>query len=1311
MDEHLLHHDLFEVLDMWTASKPKSAEAKAAVIDFRCLQNLAPQNPKSLAVVNSGPVDRLIHLADYVSYMKGVLRAACLRLQQFVVDDEPIISPYRGGVALQGTEAESLDTKRLRVAVFNPGRTGFLTLCTQEVMMWRLLIITQFLEQEQIDVCFLPGARWPAGASVPDSVAFQWMGNPSSSWASIGALVSKNVLGSVQQVSILDFERSMWLEMKCIDKFGSPNSIFCCGFYAAPGGDTHTWSRVLQELGALQVANPQSDFLLLCDGNVHLSHCVAHDVSCVCPHCKQSSSDRKIEALILAAGLVVLNEDKPTHDSGNMIDLILGTLGNASAHTYAENIGGSDHRLVRIDVSSTVQMRGGESMGRVGWGFDHLWPSMLAPITPILTSFSHAVWEAAAEMGCDESLPVKRRRQIMEAAAWVREALYCFAGHAGRLVQVTLPRKRKRSHKESQGLNEDVKSCLEQEKWNHSHEFATLYSSNPAKAAAYVAAFFKRQKTFKIALKEETTGEYLPAEKAAALVANDLWIRGNAHHDSSEDDGSSRQLRATVAQIRAAGAPIQGLASLPRLPANTTGHQPQLYDLLELEACLKAMKSNKKAVHNPLAAIKAACGPSRQVTLALVNLGRVCKLSPSLWSCRVISPLRKGGPRTVTSMKWLRPVSQASDMSAIQDGLWLTRCKPFLERFSSLSQFGGKYDAIALLVAVMLHVQIRDYQGLMSYVLFADMKQAFDVANKDLMLYMCYLAGITATEWLLLYDFFNQDTAAVQVGGFLTGMMKFAAGIPQGRRFSLHTFTAGMHALKIIMESVCPTSCTFLPPFACEALDGTWWQLSGSSIQNLLNLSPTNIVDSVRLCLQLGWYEQARALACSSLLHLPAFHDRVRCMEALGELALGPLFFVDDIVAIYPDADSVNLMTQGGLQLFTELTKAEFNFGPGKTATMACFEAPPAEFNVESYKLLGVEVTPNFNMDHRLNIICAKGRACFDEFCHLAETSGFSIPLMTFEATKRVLPVVTFGLELLISVPGAEKRLNQLQGYWAKTLVGARSSRDVRANLAIRQCGWTQRLGTLMIERAMLCFTRLQLFPPEHPSRLLLEAALSVPCVSWATDAKCLFSLTEVSLHIPHVHECGLFPADILQLALTDSAVRRNVLKTYRNQILRPLLREYDDFHTEACKFKLLPGLRCKYVELQDDDMLMTKLLPVVIHWRLLRIWLLVRVTGQWPLCLYWPEDNTDVLDACPFCEQKQILVDHAFLECPYMPNPPAGVRTPNCRSLFNEGLEGPLMQMAICHVGRCVHEMLLASKVGPNTRVDQWLNDFGDGL
>ena len=51
-------------------------------------------------------------------------------------------------------------------------------------------------------------------------------------------------------------------------------------------------------------------------------------------------------------------------------------------------------------------------------------------------------------------------------------------------------------------------------------------------------------------------------------------------------------------------------------------------------------------------------------------------------------------------------------------------------QLSAVHQFGGKHDAIALVLAVLLHVQIRDYQGLLSYVLFADLKHAFDVANK-----------------------------------------------------------------------------------------------------------------------------------------------------------------------------------------------------------------------------------------------------------------------------------------------------------------------------------------------------------------------------------------------------------------------------------------------------------------------------------------------------------------------------------------------------------------------------------------------------
>ena len=56
--------------------------------------------------------------------------------------------------------------------------------------------------------------------------------------------------------------------------------------------------------------------------------------------------------------------------------------------------------------------------------------------------------------------------------------------------------------------------------------------------------------------------------------------------------------------------------------------------------------------------------------------------------------------------------------------------------------------------------------------------------------------------------------------------MKFAAGIRRDAASAFHTFTAAMHALRMIMESVCPTSCTILPPFAREALETTWERLA-----------------------------------------------------------------------------------------------------------------------------------------------------------------------------------------------------------------------------------------------------------------------------------------------------------------------------------------------------------------------------------------------------------------------------------------------------------------------------------------------------
>lgn len=85
-----------------------------------------------------------------------------------------------------------------------------------------------------------------------------------------------------------------------------------------------------------------------------------------------------------------------------------------------------------------------------------------------------------------------------------------------------------------------------------------------------------------------------------------------------------------------------------------------------------------------------------------------------------------------------RPVSQASDLASLQESLWLLRWGKFLDKLTCDFQLGGKHDCVAIVVALVIHAQVRHYQGLLSYLFFADVKYAFDLADWNLMLCACY---------------------------------------------------------------------------------------------------------------------------------------------------------------------------------------------------------------------------------------------------------------------------------------------------------------------------------------------------------------------------------------------------------------------------------------------------------------------------------------------------------------------------------------------------------------------------------------------
>ena len=69
--------------------------------------------------------------------------------------------------------------------------------------------------------------------------------------------------------------------------------------------------------------------------------------------------------------------------------------------------------------------------------------------------------------------------------------------------------------------------------------------------------------------------------------------------------------------------------------------------------------------------------------------------------------LHKYGPLVVSDVFNLRPISVASDLSAVQDALFLSRNQHKLSTFWDPSQSGGLYDALASVLCVVLLVQNR----------------------------------------------------------------------------------------------------------------------------------------------------------------------------------------------------------------------------------------------------------------------------------------------------------------------------------------------------------------------------------------------------------------------------------------------------------------------------------------------------------------------------------------------------------------------------------------------------------------------------
>ncbi|CAE7390310.1 tam [Symbiodinium microadriaticum] len=243
------------ILSDWWQSKPRRLEASAFLRDILALSELCPNVQIEWQRQFNVPCSALILIWRFI---KDFIKRQVLPTLSRCADSKCLTtSPYAGGLdishARQASEIEAggrcnFVLPTLKVATFNPGRLGLTSFCNQ-VLEWRLWDIASTLFDLDVGICFLPGARFPEGAQLPNDFPFVFVGERSPSWDSVGALVRIEAMHAVTVDESRSSSRVLFLNVM----HEADNTVsHLCGFYAGPGGDLQTWTVIIEAMQELR---------------------------------------------------------------------------------------------------------------------------------------------------------------------------------------------------------------------------------------------------------------------------------------------------------------------------------------------------------------------------------------------------------------------------------------------------------------------------------------------------------------------------------------------------------------------------------------------------------------------------------------------------------------------------------------------------------------------------------------------------------------------------------------------------------------------------------------------------------------------------------------------------------------------------------------------------------------------------------------------------------------------------------------------------------------------------------------------------
>ncbi|CAK0904763.1 unnamed protein product [Prorocentrum cordatum] len=109
---------------------------------------------------------------------------------------------------------------------------------------------------------------------------------------------------------------------------------------------------------------------------------------------------------------------------------------------------------------------------------------------------------------------------------------------------------------------------------------------------------------------------------------------------------------------------------------------------------------------------------------------------------------------------------------------------------------------------------------------------------------------------------------------------------------------------------------------------------------------------------------------------------------------------------------------------------------------------------------------------------------------------------VTSEVPLRVDSALLYPPPFLFLAQRARYSLDSLQASWARRLLGCAIGPALPGEAVLAHCGWHLRLGTKMVERAILARAKLFLLPETHPGASMLRLASATSCPTWASAAQ-----------------------------------------------------------------------------------------------------------------------------------------------------------------------------------------------------------------